>query len=78
MGYKKPICDCENELFLRKEVRYEEEYSINKNGSKGKYIINTSSIGTYSGNESLVCNYCNEAYEVNYDDKSRIIRGSKV
>jgi hypothetical protein len=74
MKYSKPKCDCGYELSYVEEVTYDNYYRITAKGKREKrkyhseYYLN-------NGIAFLKCNACNNTYEIDYDEKDRIIRG---
>lgn len=75
MSYKKPICDCGEELVIRQEVVYEDETKITANGEKYKKS-KTMFVIDYLNWERLHCIKCGKEYEYELDEKQRIIRGN--
>jgi len=74
MKYKKPVCECGGELQTTAAYCCDIIYNINSNGKKAKKP--KYSTDTQDG-EHLECKSCDNAYFIEIDDKSRIIRGEE-
>lgn len=72
--YEKPKCDCGEKLLYWTQPVQTLLYKINKNGRQAK---NPCSYGV-SGEgciDRLICNTCDSEYDIEFDEKSRVIRG---
>ena len=79
MKYEKPKCDdCNSELIYVSEITMDKVRKINKNGQ----ISKKEDLRPWADNgiEFLRCpNFdCYNSYEVDYDDKDRIIKGEII
>lgn len=73
MKYQKPMCECGKELTITAVYCCDILWSINSNGKRSKN--HTFSSDTQDG-EHLECK-CGLGYDIEYDDKGRIIRGKE-
>lgn len=79
MDYQLPICDCGQELLVQCEVTAHKYYKVNKNGLMSKRETKWSNdTWMTNGIEYLYCSKCTKGYEIDYDDKDRILRGDQV
>lgn len=76
MAYETPKCDCDAELVWWSQPTYTDMHRINKNRKKAKrmYWHHYEREEPY---ERLVCgnSVCHNEYEIEYDEKDRVIRG---
>lgn len=79
MVYQKPKCDCGTDLIWWSQPVFTVRYHINKNGKKAKNPIKLGK--SYEGEtvyERLTCVNCDKEYEIEFDDRDRIIRGAEM
>jgi hypothetical protein len=73
MSYKKPKCDCGEELIFWSQPVYTVVHFINTNGKKSKRtLMDYAGEGIY---ERLKCEECDKEYDFEFDEKDRVIRG---
>lgn len=72
--YKKPKCDCGEELVYWTQPVQTLVYKINKSGRKAKKPCRNG-ILIEGCVDRLVCDKCESEYDIEFDEKSRVIRG---
>jgi len=76
-GYHQPKCpDCESELLYQEVYLKGKTYKIDADGIPGTINL-TPNIPEVLEFKHLVCGRCNQSFEIRYDGKNRIYRGSK-
>jgi len=84
MTYRKPTCNCGEELVYSTEIVFLVEKTISKTGRMSKRVkkTNVSELGVYDSIglpiEKLACKKCFSRYVCEYDDKNRVIRGKVI
>ncbi|MFD0587679.1 hypothetical protein ACFQZE_06665 [Paenibacillus sp. GCM10027627] len=76
MGYQLPICECGEILEYEKSVDVSYRHYLTSKGriSKKKRVVED----TFNVRERLICDTCNFFYEVDHNDKGKIIRGEII
>lgn len=73
-GYKKPICDCGNDLCYGKSTTSILRGGVGDNG----FISNIIPLKQPSEEEYLLCENCGTKFEVGYYEMNRIIKGRRL